>query len=136
MNDSCSVLIIDDNPDDVFIAKRAIAKSRPDCDIQEAYDGLAAMEYLSNGRPPALILLDLKMPGIGGIEILNLIRAREETRYIPVVILSSSKMEQDVKTSFKSGANSFLHKTHDMTEFTEMLRMTLHYWMDLNLSPA
>lgn len=134
MKHPCSILIIDDNPDDILIAKRAISKYRADCIIAEALNGDAAKERLQDVKPPALVILDLKMPRIDGIDVLRFIRTREQTRYIPVVVLSSSSMEEDLKASYDAGANSFLHKTYDLFEFTEILTTTLHYWIDLNLS--
>lgn len=134
MKNPATILIVDDNPDDVFITKRAISKSRDDCEVEVAFDGFQAIERLVNGKPPALVLLDIKMPGAGGIEILQSIRAHQHTQYIPVVMLTSSKMEQDLKASYDSKANSFLHKTHDLSEFTDTMASVLHYWIDLNLS--
>jgi two-component system response regulator len=127
--------MIDDNPDDIFITKRAIMKSAVDFAIEEASDGFKAMERLRMGNPPHLILLDLKMPGAGGLEILQFIRAQEKTRYVPVVMVTSSKMDEDMKAAYDAGANGFLHKSHDLTEFTENLKTALHYWININLSP-
>jgi two-component system response regulator len=127
--------MIDDNPDDIFIAKRALLKSAVDCAIEEASNGLKAMERLRTGNPPRLILLDLKMPGAGGLEILQFIRAQEKTRYVPVVMVTSSKMEEDMKAAYNAGANGFLYKSHDLIEFTEKLKTALHYWINMNLSP-
>ena len=132
----CSILIIDDNPDDILIAKRAMSKYRTDCIIEEASSGALAEERLQNAQPPALILLDLKMSGIDGIDVLRFIRTRERIRYIPVVMLSSSNLEEDLKTAYDAGANGFLYKTPDLFEFTEILRATLYYWIHLNLSPV
>ena len=135
MKNPNSILIVDDSPDDIFIAKRAIAKSRVDCVVEAVSNGHQALERLVNNQLPALVLLDLKMPEIGGIEVLRFIRTREQTRYIPVVMLTSSKMEEDVKASYDAGANGYLHKTLNLSEFTEKLKTTLHYWIDLNLYP-
>jgi two-component system, response regulator len=130
-----SILIVDDSPDDIFIAKRAISKCRVDCSVEAISNGHQAMERLVNNSPPALVLLDLKMPEIGGIEILRFIRTREQIRYIPVVMLTSSKMEEDLKASYDAGANGYLNKAFDLSEFTEKMKTTLHYWIDFNLSP-
>jgi len=132
----CSILIIDDNPDDILIAKRAISKYRTDCIIEEASGGACAEERLQNARPTALVLLDLKMSGIDGIDVLRFIRTREQTRYIPVVMLSSSNLEEDLKASYDAGANGYLYKTPDFFEFTKNLTAALYYWIDLNLSPV
>lgn len=135
MNNPCTILIIDDNPDDIIITRRAISKVRTDCTVIEASDEEQALECLNSQLLPSLILLDLKMPGSDGIDILKYIRSGEYTRYIPVVILTSSIMEKDLRISYDAGANSFLHKTHDLDEFTETLRTAINYWVDLNLSP-
>lgn len=131
-----AILIVDDNPDNAFLAKRAISQSRAGCSIEVATDGLQAIERLRKAKPPALIFLDLKMPGTGGIEVLQFIRSCEQTQYIPVVMLSSSNMEEDLKASYAAGANGFLHKTHDFTKFTESIKTALHYWIDVNMLPG
>ena len=131
----CLILIIDDNPDDVFIARRAITKARPECSVEVAEGSKLAIEYLGREELPSLILLDLKMPEIDGIELLHYIRSHEQTRYIPVVILSSSKMDDDLKASYTAGTNGFLHKAHDLSEFTAKIKVTLEYWLDINLAP-
>jgi CheY-like chemotaxis protein len=104
--------------------------------IEEASSGACAEERLQNSQPTALVLLDLKMPGIDGIDVLRFIRAREQTRYIPVVMLSSSNLEEDLKAAYDAGANGFLYKTPDLSEFTEILTAALYYWIDCNLSPV
>lgn len=131
----CSILIIDDNPDDILIAKRAISKYRTDCIIEEISSGTRAEERLRHEQPPALILLDLKMPGIDGTEVLRFIRTREQIRYIPVVMLSSSNLVEDLKAAYDAGANGFLYKSPDLFEFTKTLTAALYYWIDCNLSP-
>jgi CheY-like chemotaxis protein len=136
MKNPNSILIVDDSLDDIFIAKRAISKCRADCVVEAVSNGHQAIERLVDNKRPSLVLLDLKMPEIGGIEILRFIRAREQIRYMPVVMLTSSKMEEDVKASYDAGANGYLHKTFDLSEFTEKLETTLHYWIDFNLFPT
>lgn len=136
MKELCLILLIDDNPDDILFARRAISQFRPDCVIAVASDGFQAIERLSGENPPRLIFLDLKMAGIGGIEILRVIRHREQTRYIPVIMLTSSSIERDMKDSYDAGANGFLHKAHDLSEFTQRLKTALHYWLDINMSPV
>ncbi len=131
-----SILIVDDNQDDIILTKHAILESRPDCIVEVALDGLQATERLRKTPPPGLIFLDLKMPGMGGIEVLQFVRAQERTRYLPVVMLTSSTIEDDMRSSYGAGANGFLHKMLDLSEFTECLKATLHYWFDFNWSPA
>jgi two-component system response regulator len=130
------ILLLDDDPNDIFLAKRTISALRTDCVIEAAPDGHQAMERLRDGIPFALILLDLKLPGIDGIELLQFIRAQEQTRYIPVVMLTSSTMDEDVKKSYRAGANGYLYKVLDLSEFTECLKTTLHFWIDFNRSPS
>lgn len=136
MKHPCSVLIIDDNPDDILLAKRAIIKCRTDCTIEEVSSGAMAREHLRNAPLPSLVLLDLKMPGIDGIDVLKDIRAHERTQYIPVVMFSSSTLEEDIKACYDAGANSFLYKSDDLLEFMHILNKTLQYWIDINLSPV
>jgi two-component system response regulator len=130
-----SVLVIDDNLDDGFLAKRAIIKSGASCIVEVASDGYQAKERLRDAGPFSLILLDFKMPEISGLDILKFIRTFEKTRYTPVVMLSSSKMEEDVKAAYSAGANSYIHKDLDLSEFTAKLSVVLRYWIELSLSP-
>ena len=117
----CSLLIVDDNPSDLLISKISVLKFRPYSIIEEAASGL--------------VLLDLKLPGMDGIEVLRGIRASAKIRYIPVVMVTSSTMEEDMKASYDAGANGFLHKAHDFSKFTQSLEAAVHYWMDVNLTP-
>jgi two-component system response regulator len=130
------ILIVDDSADELIIIKRAIIKARPDCVVEKAMDGPEAMLRLQNGTTPALVFLDLKLPGMDGIDILRSIRARETARYIPVVILTSSILESDVRDAYDAGASGFLHKTHDLAAFTENIKTAIHYWIDVNVSPS
>jgi two-component system response regulator len=130
-----SILIVDDNAADIILAKKAIAMSRPGCSIEYAYDGGEAIDLLQERDLPSLIFLDYNMPGINGIEFLQAIRKSGTTRYLPVVMLSSSIHESDIKESYDAGANSYLNKTLDFPTFTEEIRAVLHYWLDLNRSP-
>ena len=131
-----SILLVDDNPDDIFLTRRAILDVRPDCIVEEAGDGSQALERLRNLPSPGLILLDLKMPGIDGFEVLDFIRKLEHSRFVPVVILSSSILVNDIKSAYSAGANGFLHKLPDFSEFTECLKTCLHYWIDFNCCPV
>jgi len=131
-----SILIVDDNPADIFITEKAITKVRPGSVIEQADDGAKAIDLLRTGNVPGLILLDMKMPGVGGIEVLQEIRKHEETRYVPVVMLTSSTLGSDIQAAYDAGANSFLYKIHDLGTFTEEMKSVLHYWLDLNISLA
>ncbi len=130
-----SILIVDDNPADIFIMEKAISKSRPGTVIEHADDGAAALDMLRGGIAPALIFLDYKMPGVSGVEVLHDIRQHEKTRYIPVVMLTSSDFGSDIKNAYDAGVNSYLIKTHDLDTFTEEIKTVLHYWLDLNRAP-
>jgi CheY-like chemotaxis protein len=131
-----AILIIDDNPADIILAKKAIAISRPGCVITIAENGRQAIELLQRGELPSLVFLDYKMPGLTGIDVLSTIRTCEATRYVPVVMLSSSNYGGDMRDAYNAGANSYLNKTFDFGLFTEEINTVLHYWLDLNRSPA
>lgn len=131
-----SVLVIDDNLDDGFLAKRAIIKSGVPCVVEVASDGNQAIERLRDAGPFSLILLDFKMPEPSGVKILQFIRTFDKTRYTPVVMLSSSSMEEDVRAAYAAGANSYMHKDIDLSEFSAKLAVVLRYWIELSLSPA
>jgi CheY-like chemotaxis protein len=130
-----AVLIVDDNPADVFIAEKAILRSRPECIFEHAGNGGEALDLVHSGNQPGLVLLDVKMPGMSGLDVLADIRNHDDTRYIPVVMLSSSTLGSDIQASYNAGANSYLGKTHDFDAFTEEIRSVLHYWLDLNKPP-
>jgi two-component system, response regulator len=136
VNNRSTILIVDDSPSEQILVKRAILKSRPDCFIDTAADGPQALLWLQNNTPPTLILLDLKLPGMDGIDILRGIRGRRETRFAPVVILTSSKMDDDIMNAYNAGANGYLHKIHDLTQFAENIKTTLDYWIDINEIPG
>lgn len=125
------ILLVEDNPSDVELTRRALARSRIANDPVVAEDGQQALEYLFD-RPgpadeevsplPALVLLDLKLRRVDGLEVLRRIRAHETTRRLPVVILTSSKEEQDVATSYDHGVNSYIRKPVDFNQFSDAIR--------------
>jgi len=138
------VLLVEDNPDDVELTIRAFKKSKLLNEIVVANDGIEALECFSGtgkfkgrdkDRLPALILLDLKMPRMGGLEVLKRIRSDERLKLIPVVILTSSKEEQDVINGYSLGANSYIRKPVDFTQFIEATRQLGMYWLLLNEVP-
>lgn len=138
------ILLVEDNSDDVALTLRAFRKSNLKNEIVVAEDGADALDYLLGegkyaGRdtsvPPTLILLDLKLPKIPGLEVLRRIRADERTKLLPVVILTSSVEEQDLITSYKLGANSYLRKPVDFNKFIEAVQQLGLYWLVLNESP-
>ena len=139
-----SILLVEDNPDDVELTMRALAKSHVANSVDLAVDGVEALDYLFctgkfTGRDPCLlpqvILLDLKMPRMDGLEVLRRIRADEKTRLLPVVILTTSSEERDKVESYKLGANSYIRKPVDFAQFAESVRQLGLYWLVLNEAP-
>jgi two-component system response regulator len=144
MSRSRLILLVEDNPDDVELTLRAFEKSNILNEIVVARDGQEALDYLFAtgsfaGRDPAVmpevVLLDLKLPGLGGLDVLKGIRADERTRRLPVVILTSSKEEHDVIRSYDLGANSFVQKPVDFGEFLHAARQLGLYWLVINAAP-
>jgi len=135
MRDSI-ILLVEDNPDDEALTRRALQKNNVTNEMVVAHDGQEALDYLFGaGRLPQLILLDLKLPKIDGLEVLRRLRAEERTRLLPVVILTSSNEERDLVTSYSLGANSYVRKPVDFKEFTEAARQLGVYWLLLNEPP-
>jgi two-component system response regulator len=134
------ILLVEDQLSDEELARHALGKTNLVDDIKVARDGAEALEHLfdEQDRPvpssqfPALILLDLKLPKIHGLEVLEKIKAHPETKIIPVVILSSSDQEQDIYTSYQLGANSFITKPVDYQEYTAAIQQVGSYWLTLN----
>jgi two-component system, response regulator len=135
------ILLVEDNPDDEKLMLRALNKNRICNEVIVARDGVEALDYLfARGQyagrnlsiTPQLILLDLKLPKISGLEVLQQLRAEEHTKYIPVVVLTSSTEEQDIINSYDLGANSFVQKPVDFDEFMEATRQLGLYWLVIN----
>lgn len=131
------ILLVEDNPDDEALTLRAFKKNNIKNEVVVARDGAEALEYLFRARKnaadvPQVVLLDLKLPKVDGLEVLRRIRAEECTRLIPVVILTSSKEEQDVVKSYSLGANSYVRKPVNFDEFIEAVRQLGLYWLLLN----
>jgi two-component system response regulator len=136
------ILLVDDNPDDIKLTIRAFRKQGIPNQIVVANDGVEALEYLFgkdgqtlNNPLPALILMDLNMPRINGLEALRKIRADERTRFLPVVVLTTSQEEKDLSESYRLGVNSYLGKPVDYTEFTDAVGRLGYYWLILNIFP-
>jgi two-component system response regulator len=140
---SRTILLVEDNPDDVELTVRAFQKSHITNEIVVARDGTEALDYLFAtgayaGRDPVapeVVLLDLNLPKLDGLEVLKRIRADERTRHLRVVMLTSSKEERDVLRSYDLGANSFVRKPVDFVEFAEAARQLGLYWLVLNEPP-
>lgn len=133
------ILLVEDNPDDVSLTMRALKSHNITNDVIVAQDGVQAIEYLfgASSRPalpdlPAVVLLDLKLPKINGMEVLQRIRADERTRLLPVVILTSSDEERDVIDGYSLGANSYVRKPVDFVEFTKAAQQLGLYWLLMN----
>jgi len=138
------ILLVEDNPSDVKLTKRALEQNQIVNKVIVAEDGREALDYLSGAGQyasrdvrdfPAVVLLDLKLPRIDGLEVLKEIRSNELTRLIPVVILTSSDQEEDLIASYKLGANSYIRKPVDFNQFAEAVRNLGMYWLLLNEAP-
>lgn len=126
-----SILIIDDSPDDIEIAHLTLARIDRGIRVSTALSGEAALELLQSAKAlPALILLDLKMPGMGGFETLRKIRAAERLQHLPVVIVTSSSLETDKQKGLEAGADGFLHKSFDIDRFERDLKSVLGRWLN------
>ena len=139
-----SILLVEDNPDDEALTLRALQKNNIANEVIVTRDGVEALDYLfrrgvhanrDNNQYPALILLDLKLPKIDGLEVLRQLRSDERLKLLPVVILTSSKEEQDIVNGYHLGANSYIRKPVDFNKFVEAVRQLGIYWLMLNEAP-
>ena len=137
MTTSRPILLVEDNPDDVTLTLRALKKNHILNRINVASDGAEALKFLFDGdgtdlMAPGLILLDLKLPKVDGLEVLHRIRTDERTKLIPVVILTSSKLEEDILSSYRNGANAYVRKPVNFAEFAEAVKTLGLFWLLLN----
>lgn len=139
-----NILLVEDNPDDEILTVHALKMSGVCNNIVVVHDGVEALEYLfatgqyadRNSRDfPTVVLLDLNMPRMGGLEVLSKLRADPRTQRLPVVILTTSREEQDLLAAYDRGANSFVRKPVDFEEFTEAAKSLGMYWLLLNELP-
>jgi two-component system response regulator len=131
-----TILLVEDNPDDEALTLRALSRNNVSAQVDVVRDGQEALDWLNAAaEPPALILLDLKLPKIDGLEVLRRLRATPRTALIPVVILTSSKEERDRARGYRGGANSYVQKPVDFTAFVEAVRQLGLYWLVLNEPP-
>jgi two-component system, response regulator len=139
-----SILLVEDNPDDVELTLLAFKESKMLNTVNIAHDGVEALDFLfcmgkyADRKPadlPELVLLDLKLPKISGLEVLERMRADPRTKLIPVVILTSSSEEEDVIKSYRLGANSYVRKPVDFHQFVDAVHQLGMYWLLINESP-
>ena len=139
-----TILLVEDNPDDELLALRALKKNDIESQVVVARDGEEALEYLlCTGKhsdrdinmQPQVVFLDLQLPKLNGIQVLKRLRAHEKTKALPVVLLTSSDENSDIKECYENGANSFIHKPVDFKEFTEQIKLIGQYWLGINRVP-
>ncbi|HNW85233.1 MAG TPA: response regulator [Candidatus Cryosericum sp.] len=137
------ILLVEDNPDDVALTERALKKNNIINTVVVAHDGQEALDFLTGtgnfegaatDELPEVVLLDLKLPKVNGLEVLRAIRSDERTHRLPVVILTSSAEERDIVSSYDLGANSYIRKPVDFDQFVEAVRELGLYWLVLNQS--
>lgn len=139
------ILLVEDNPDDEELTRLAFEEAGVDHTLVVARDGAEALDYLFATGPhtgrdpagqPAVVLLDLKLPKIDGLEVLRRLRADLRTQLVPVVVLSTSREKQDIATSYRLGVNSYVRKPVDFDQFTEVMRHLGRYWLTVNIGPT
>lgn len=143
MNEPVEILLVEDNPNDVELTLHALGKCRLSSRIFVVRDGAEAIDFLFSegayaGRVPEnpkVVLLDLKLPKVSGTEVLHRIKSDPRTKYVPVVVLTSSNEERDILESYRLGANSYILKPVDYEQFTASVKALGHYWLLVNQSP-
>lgn len=144
MSNEVEILLVDDSTEDVELTSLALRRNKLSNDIHVAEDGAEALDFLfcrgrhkdrTFSRPPRLVLLDLKLPKVGGLEVLKAIRADERTKAIPVVILTSSKEQRDIIEGYNLGVSAYIQKPVDFDQFAEAVRQIGMFWLLLNQAP-
>ncbi len=139
-----TILLVEDNPDDEMLAIRALRKTEIENHVVVARDGEEALEYLfCTGKyqdrdinsQPQVVFLDLQLPKLNGIQVLQNLRAHEKTKALPVVLLTSSDENRDIVDCYNSGANSYIHKPVDFNQFTAQVKALGQYWLGINKVP-
>ena len=138
------ILLVEDNPTDAEMAMRALKRGQVANDVTWVKDGEQALDYLfrrgehaeRSGQDPRLVMLDLKMPKVDGLEVLRQIKANEATRSIPVVMLTSSAEERDLVETYRLGVNSYIVKPVDFSQFNDTVAKAGLYWIVVNKTPA
>ena len=145
MKTAHAILLVEDNPADIQITQRALRDSGIPVDLLIVRDGQEAVDYLLRQgthahddawRSPDLILLDLNLPRLTGREVLEQIRARPELKAVPVVVLTTSRRQEDVQELYAAGANTYIEKPQDFARFVEVLQTIHHYWLDTAILPS
>lgn len=132
------ILLVDDSADDVELTTRAFRRCEPAVSVVVARDGLAALDYLVGSDAvaphdlPALVLIDVKMPRVGGIEVVRTLRANRRTRLVPIVLLTSSAEERDVTEAYAAGANGYVRKPITSEHFIDAIRSIAAFWLHFN----
>lgn len=143
-NSTAFILLVEDNPDDEALTLRAFKKNNLNNEIVVARDGVEALDFLfgtgmyenrDTSERPQIVLLDLKLPRIDGLQVLEQIRSHDVTRSLPVIVLTSSREQQDVLTSYRLGANSYIRKPVDFNQFNQAVQQLGSYWLTLNELP-
>jgi len=143
-NIAVEILLVEDNPSDRQLALYALRKAKLANHIEEARDGEEALDFIfcrgsysarSPSETPKLILLDLKLPKIDGLQVLAEIRNNPTTRTVPVVVMTSSKEDRDIVASYKLGVNSYIQKPVDFEQFREIIQQVGYYWLVVNQGP-
>jgi two-component system response regulator len=138
------ILLVEDNPDDELLTLRAFRKNNISNEVVVARDGVEALDYLfatgayagrDTADTPQVVLLDLKLPRLSGLEVLKKMRSEPLTKLLPVIILTTSSEESDVLSGYELGANSYIRKPVDFTQFLESVRQLGLYWLVLNQAP-
>lgn len=143
-NEAVEILLVEDSPDDVAFLVRTFNKANLTARLHVVADGKEALDYLfctgeyatrNNGNQPKVIFLDMKMPKVGGLEVLRRLKADPTTQSIPIVALSSSNEERDLIESYRYGVNSYIVKPMDFDQFAKTIRLMGQYWLELNQTP-
>jgi CheY-like chemotaxis protein len=138
------ILLVEDNPDDEALAIRALNRHHIGNEIVVAHDGVEALDYLfgtgiyegrDTNNKPSVVLLDLKLPRVDGLEVLRRLRDDQRTKFLPVVVLTTSSEEGDVINSYSLGCNSYIRKPVDFVQFSEAIRQLGMYWLLMNEPP-
>lgn len=144
MTGDARILLVEDDPQDVELTVRAFRSENVQSRIEVVRDGEEALDYLfcrgeyksrPADQPPTLVLLDLKLPKVGGLQVLREVKGSAECRSIPVIVLSSSDEQRDIAESYRLGVNSYIQKPVDIVEFRKAIRALALYWLNVNRSP-